>query len=148
MRRLKNGMGQNVLAKQRLATIPSKCSKSGAQGKRGQGFVLYTLILRVQRKQRTKNCSCDGVMRHFEKKLWQKLSCRLRIYHGRKRFQGFFSASSYEQLRAGRALFSLKAHFQRAEKKSLSAVFAKAALWIQREKKPVLSLFACLILSI
>ena len=68
MRRLKNGMGQNVLVKQRLATIPSKGERSGVQRDRGQDFVLDTLILRVQRKQRTKNFSFDVAMRRFEKK--------------------------------------------------------------------------------
>ena len=51
-----------------MAAIPSKCSKSGMQGNRGQGFVLSVLILRVQRKQRTKNFSFDVAMRRFKKK--------------------------------------------------------------------------------
>ena len=61
--RLAEVIGQKV-----LAVIPSKGESSDVQGKRGQGFVLHTLILRVQRKQRTKNCSFDVAMRRFKKK--------------------------------------------------------------------------------
>ena len=95
MRRLKKGMGQNLLAKQRLATILSKGERSGTQGKRGQGFVLHTLILRVQRKQRTKNCSFDGAMWGLEKKI---LSCLNLSTH----FFRAFHASSIYKAREGK----------------------------------------------
>ena len=101
----------------------AKGESSDVQGKRGQGFVLHTLILRVQRKQRTKNCSFDVAMRRFKKKSGR---CRAADYEfpiEKKPFYSLFSASSLKQPRPGRALFSLKAHYARAEKKILSAVF-------------------------
>ena len=99
----------------------AKGESSDVQGKRGQGFVLHTLILRVQRKQRTKNCSFDVAMRRFKKKSGR---CRAADYEfpiEKKPFYSLFSASSLKQPRPGRALFSLKAHYARAEKKILSA---------------------------
>ena len=65
----KRGAGeQRVLVKQRSVRILSKCKRSGVQRDRGQDFVLHTLILRVRRKQRTKNCSFDVAMRRCKKK--------------------------------------------------------------------------------
>ncbi len=60
------------------AAIPSKRSKSGRQGTSGQAFFLVALILRVLRKERTKNCSLSRAARGFKKKIRQKLRfCRL-----------------------------------------------------------------------
>ena len=117
-----------MLVKQRLVRILSKCKRSGVQRDRGQDFVLHTLILRVRRKRRTKNCSFDVAMRHFEKKSGISQAADGEFYHGKKRFWRFFSAQSSKLTRLGRSLFSLKAHCARVEKKTLSAVFAKAAL--------------------
>ena len=56
-----------MLVKQRSVRILSKCKRSGVQRDRGQDFVLHTLILRVRRKRRTKNCSFDVAMRRCKK---------------------------------------------------------------------------------
>ena len=80
-----------------MATIPSKYSKSGMQGNRGQGFVLSVLILRVQRKQRTKNCSLDVATRRFKKKIRQKPSRWRQVYHGENPLSPLFYALTRKQ---------------------------------------------------
>ena len=130
-----------------MATIPSKYSKSGMQGNRGQGFVLSVLILRVQRKQRTKNFSFDVAMRRFKKKSGRCRAAGCESIMEKSLFCRLFSAPNSKRPRPRRSLFSLKAHCARVEKKTLSAVFAKAAFGVFREKKPVLCSPAALVLT-
>ena len=72
----------------------------------------------------------DMKMRNFSKNTYDSYLGKAKDimrYYGKKPFFRLFSAPSCKLSRLGRSLFSLKAHCTRVEKKTLSAVFAKAA---------------------